>query len=185
MTATSDQQTLTEAQLQVAGSEGPCSGHIVVTAGPPYAGTTTHDGDCCKGTGWVPLLPGLRKPCRKCEGSGMEMRRWRRYRPCQLCGGANVIYSRSWEVPQEERGCGWVPETNGWKAQEAVAEAFGDVIEFYRWPGGGWHCEIRHYLHSLPADPLVEARGETAELAFWRALVAWCRAQQKVHDAVR
>ena len=104
-----DQLTLTKAQLEVALAEGPCPNErlhgilatVNLTPGVwSDAGAIAVD-PACNGTGRVPLLPGLRKPC---------------------IGGFNDN-----GVCDRCQGRGWVPETDGWKVLSLLNKSLVDI----------------------------------------------------------
>ena len=172
-------------QLEAALAEGPCvyravdeEFEVVCIGGKLSVEGQLHlPHDACHGTGRVPLLPGLRKPCPRCRGSGIDMAGWSRYRPCQICGGAYKIYARSLEVPKSEKGRGWVAETSILKVFEVLQTSklrFRlDVGMSVPFPDA--HAQVgRGKGH--PAWGY--GRSEDAGVAFWCALVAWCRAQE-------
>ena len=172
---------LTEAQLEAALAEGLCpegltavdmEGSMAATSmiagGRPYVlqNGRIHLWGCrCKGTGRVPLLPGLRRCCARCNGSGMDMSKWSRYRPCQSCGGAYKIYTSSSDVPAHEKGRGWVPETTLEGLLTVARSSMSDA-------------DFRKML-TLAWSPEYDSLGYTSDERHWRALVAWCRAQEE------
>lgn len=67
---------------------------------------------------------GLRVQCSRCRGTGLEMSRWSRFKPCQDCGGADTIYTSESDVPVSERGRGWTPSEDAWAYVRAAKAAF-------------------------------------------------------------
>ena len=142
--------TLAEAQLEAALAEGLCH----TCGGEGGIGPEPLDRIICPkflGTGRVPLLPRLRKPC---INNRDDEDAWCMEHPG--CSGGC-------------RGRGWLPETNGWKAMDVAKAAMpGHSSGYFDSSIGGVYFRLG----------LVEGFGDTTELAFWRALVAWCRAQE-------
>ena len=148
--------TLAEAQLEAALAEGLCPTRWTDFITNKW--TDKHPEYCkeCKGTGRVPLLPGLRKPCLGCSGNGFYTNEEGiviSSMPCRNCGGTLIPVTC---------GRGWVPETDEFEALAALPLA-GRVGVGSRF---AWVLE-------------VNLSAETLRLAFWRALVAWCRARQE------
>ena len=143
---------LDEAQLQAALAEGPCPGCRLVDG--VWVDSEGFKCKQCHGTGRVPLLPGLRKPCTCKDGkfevfSAME----EEYKGLRKRLKAQGVEAPFWYEHPLCQGRGWVPETDGWKAMGVAIDA-GLKIE---WNG----------------------KTENWELVFWWALVTWCRAQKE------
>ena len=151
-----DQLTLAEAQLEAALAEGPCSkasstladrcydGWVVITERIGPTDVEQYEDSCseCRGTGRVPLLPGLRKPCSQAWG-----------RP---------HYSLSPYTCSSCQGRGWVPETDGWKVLSYLNKSLVDIgniqwayreepeLGFWR-AVVGW-CRTHKEVQREPAD---------------------------------
>ena len=114
------------------------------------------------------------RPCPGCNRIGCP-----RYTPDYPKGGADCFGTgRVPLLPGLRRACpacedqecsvhvggdGWVPETDGWKAMGPLYQAGHDVA-FRAAVDAIWGALYSNQDH---------------ELAFWRAVVAWCRAQEE------
>lgn len=91
--------------------------------------------ELCQGTGRIPFFPdsaGVRVACKRCNGTGvadLDYGQASFYIGCTQCGGTQKPKRpHHRDVPQEERGQGWLANGDGWVWWRAAQEAEIEMV---------------------------------------------------------